>query len=572
MSSPARPQERALSFLDRLSRDADPSTAPFLRAAAIGYAAQTFPAVLRIVLGVALRRKSQSLLKILRELARALVKGLSPRGLGAAFGLAVGGANYGERWLEPVVRRVYLAAAEKARAVSEGKGKEREVVLSPEEEQDKLRRDDKVVQTLTTWCSATISSLVAVLLLQSSPGYARRPAPASFEPGPKLDFAVTPYSTTVTELGPQPSQPALGSNRNAANLRTSVVVQSPTLDLTLLVFVRAVDTLVRGAYENSGLMDAKGRFGPLVTFLASQADTLVFWLSCTRIMWCWFYKPHLLPSSYSRWILTLARMDPRVLQLLRFAREGRFVYGQRPDDEVAKICAAIATANGQDARTVNPEYITHIDCTSLVHNTIGAGSCETNAIKRWAAAFFDCLLIYLPVHAIPPLLFNFRRLVSEPGSSILRILLAASRSSAFLATFVSSIYASVCLVRTRLPQVFPSLPQQPLDAGLSVALGCFMCGWSVLIENHRRRREMALYCAPRALYAVLDEIAPAIFTQGKTGELLCRWLERAIFATSAGTVIAATVHRPDLVSGVVKGVVGVAVKDWGQPQGGSSTK
>jgi hypothetical protein len=28
------------------------------------------------------------------------------------------------------------------------------------------------------------------------------------------------------------------------------------------------------------------------------------------------------------------------------------------------------------------------------------------------------------------------------------------------------------------------------------------------------------------------------------------------------TVIAATVHRPDLVSGVVKGVVGVAVKDW----------
>ncbi|GAA5920778.1 hypothetical protein JCM1841_004187 [Sporobolomyces salmonicolor] len=572
MPPPVRSKQRVLSLLDRLSREADPSTAPFLRAAAIGYAAQTFPTVLRIVLAVVLRRKRQSSLKVVRELARALVKGLSPRGLGAAFGVAVGGAKYGERWLEPVVRKVYLAAAEKTRAAREGKGKGREVVLSPEEAQEKLRRDDKVVQTLTTWCSATISSLVAVLLLQSSPGYARRPAPASFQPDPKLDFAVTPYSTTVTGLDPQPAQPVSDSTRNGANLRTSMVVQSPTLDLTLLVFVRAVDTLVRGAYENSGLTDAKGRFGPLVTFLASQADTLVFWLSCTRIMWCWFYKPHLLPSSYSRWILTLARMDPRVLQLLRFAREGRFVYGKRPDDEVARICAAIAAANGQDAKTVNPEYITHIDCTSLVHNTIGAGSCETNAIRRWAAAFFDCLLIYLPVHAIPPLLFNFRRLLSEPGSSILRILLAASRSSAFLATFVSSIYASVCLVRTRLPQVFPSLPQQPLDGGLSVALGCFMCGWSVLIENHRRRREMALYCAPRALYAVLDEIAPEIFTQGKTGELLCRWLERAIFATSAGTVIAATVHRPDLVSGVVKGVVGVAVKDWVQPQGGLPIK
>ncbi|GAA5964349.1 hypothetical protein JCM21900_001852, partial [Sporobolomyces salmonicolor] len=236
MPPPVRSKQRVLSLLDRLSREADPSTAPFLRAAAIGYAAQTFPTVLRIVLGVVLQRKRQSSLKVVRELARALVKGLSPRGLGAAFGVAVGGAKYGERWLEPVVRKVYLAAAEKTRAAREGKGKGREVVLSPEEAQEKLRRDDKVVQTLTTWCSATISSLVAVLLLQSSPGYARRPAPASFETDPKLDFAVTPYSTTVTGLDPQPAQPVSDSTRNGANLRTSMVVQSPTLDLTLLVF------------------------------------------------------------------------------------------------------------------------------------------------------------------------------------------------------------------------------------------------------------------------------------------------------------------------------------------------
>lgn len=37
------------------------------------------------------------------------------------------------------------------------------------------------------------------------------------------------------------------------------------------------------------------------------------------------------------------------------------------------------------------------------------------------------------------------------------------------------------------------------DGGLAMLLGTFMCGWSVLIENKRRRGEMALFVAPRAL-------------------------------------------------------------------------
>ena len=32
---------------------------------------------------------------------------------------------------------------------------------------------------------------------------------------------------------------------------------------------------------------------------------------------------------------------------------------------------------------------------------------------------------------------------------------------------------------------------------------------------------------------------------------------------STGTVIAATVHRPELISGVVRGVMGKAIGDWG---------
>lgn len=114
------------------------------------------------------------------------------------------------------------------------------------------------------------------------------------------------------------------------------------------------------------------------------------------------------------------------------------------------------------------------------------------------------------------------------------------------------------LGRTRLgPRLFPSIPQQTWDAGTAPMLGCMACGLSVLIENKRRRGEMALYVAPRALcvasfapsvycpheyahrYAILDEILPAALFAGARGRTLARWCERAILSLSMGVVTTA---------------------------------
>jgi hypothetical protein len=65
-------------------------------------------------------------------------------------------------------------------------------------------------------------------------------------------------------------------------------------------------------------------------------------------MHSWFYNPEALPPSYNRWILQLARMDKRLLELLRYARNGRFVYGQKPDPEVFKMCQGIAAGARRD--------------------------------------------------------------------------------------------------------------------------------------------------------------------------------------------------------------------------------
>ncbi|BGO96741.1 Para-aminobenzoate synthase, subunit I [Rhodotorula toruloides ATCC 204091] len=544
--------------LARHLRTAHPSTEPFLRAFLLGYAAHSVPAVIRVLLSSLLSRTRKPPSQVLSDLAKAVARGFHPRGLGVAFGVAIGGAKWAEEVVEPVVRSAYAAGVARARAVREGKGKARETEFSLEAEQQRVVEDERNVKVLSTFVGSTISSLVALLILQSSKAY-RRPARPTAQPVPDLqpDFLISPYT-------PGPSSTPDPTPRNSRR------IQSPTLDLTLFLFVRGTDTFLRYLYSRAPPTQP-GKRGALIRLLASHGDTLVFWLACWRIMFSFFYSPQKLPPGYSKWIMQLARLDPRLLQLLRFAREGRYVYGRDADAEVVRVCEGIAKANGKPLASVHPLHTKRIDC-ALVHGQVGAGTCEQNALKRWVRAFLDCLVIYLPVHAIPQLLFNLRRILSQPSSSLARILLAASRSSTFLATFVASIYASVCLIRTRLPQLVPSVPQQPLDAGLCVMLGCAVCGFSVLIENKRRRREMALYVAPRALYAMLDDLIPPSLLRGRVGDTLSTLLERLVFSFSAGTVITAAVHRPELVSGVVKGVTGFAVGRWGGERGAKGVR
>ncbi|GAA5876333.1 hypothetical protein JCM3774_003725 [Rhodotorula dairenensis] len=497
-----------------------------IRAYTLGYAAQTIPTCVRVVLSALKYRRDRSgpVKTLARRLLSVLARGLRTRSLASAFGLAIGGARQLEVLLEPHLKRWVTAPFDgDTEAASETHARQRRL------------------RACCTFLSASVASCAAILLLQSK-------RPSTSQASEAIEFVVTPYSA----LPAASDLPTAGAKRD-----------SPTLDLTLLLFVRAADTLARFLHECTASFT--GQKAALRHVLAENGDTALFCVSSYQIMRCWFNKPHLLPSAYSNWILRLARMDRNVLQLLRYAWEGRFVYGEKADARVLEVCQKAANRAGLPLSALDPSQIRRINC-SVVHHSIGGGTCEQNAIKRWCYAFLDALAIYLPVHAVPPLLFNSHRVLSQPGQSAKRVLRAACRSSAFLATFVASIYVAVCLVRTRLPQAIRGIPQQPLDGGLAVQLGCLVCGLSVLIENKHRRKEMALYTAPRALYALIDEAVPATFLSSPIGQRVGIWLERAVFSLSSGVVLTAAVHRPDLVSGVVRGVTSFAVGSWGQPE------
>lgn len=238
-------------------------------------------------------------------------------------------------------------------------------------------------------------------------------------------------------------------------------------------------------------------------------------------MWAWFYRPDTLPKSYRDWIKNAAQVDDRLVQTLRQARRGDFVYGK----ESKKVLALRSMCEDYRLPLVwsDPAKTVPIPC-ELVH--MGSGSsCHWHALSRLMRAFRFALATYLPFQV----LWQLR----QPSlAAMLRTCKSALRSSAFLASFISLFYYGVCLSRTQLgPKLFTSRIISPMmwDQGLCVRAGCILCGWSILIETKRRRQEIALFVAPRAIATLLprryDMKVPHLTLTART------WLTSAVYST-----------------------------------------
>ena len=202
----------------------------------------------------------------------------------------------------------------------------------------------------------------------------------------------------------------------------------------------------------------------------------------------------------------------------------------------------------------------------LVHMGCGP-SCEKHALWRWATSFGFAMGTYLPL----TLALRLRRLwqstrrsnntqrqqlLGRLGNVLSQASLSSARSSTFLASFISLFYYGVCLCRTRLgPSIVPLLLADPssshlgevatrtkIDGGLCVASGCSLCGWSILAENPGRRKDIALFVAPKALATFF----PRRYDKGK------EWRETLCFALATSIVFTAVMEgRHESVRGVL---------------------
>lgn len=273
-----------------------------------------------------------------------------------------------------------------------------------------------------------------------------------------------------------------------------------TMDLTIFTLTRAVDAIACIAWATwYRSRKTKGRWTSVEAAAPKFADAGAFALSAAVVMWAWFYVPERLPRSYGKWISEAAKVDTRLLEALRRARMGTFVYGK--DTGQAPLLQSMCKDYNWPIEWGDPAKTIPVPC-EMVHMGCGP-SCEKHAVFRFARSFkFACAMYF-------PLQIAFRLRSIRSMSKFLRTVKDATWSSCFLASFVSLFYYGVCLARTRLgPKIFDAKTVTPLmwDSGLCVGTGCFMCGWSILAENVRRRQEMALFVAPRAAATVLPRV------------------------------------------------------------------
>ena len=114
----------------------------------------------------------------------------------------------------------------------------------------------------------------------------------------------------------------------------------------------------------------------------------------------------------------------------------------------------------------------------------------------WFARVRDCFLggakFYTVIHALP-LLFKLRTLlasgVSFTGYRVLRMLLHICRSAAFVAAYNGIGIGILCRARAVLGY----------DSAAQTVFAGTASGLSLLFEDASRRKEMVLYCVPRAL-------------------------------------------------------------------------
>ncbi|KAI1139675.1 hypothetical protein F5Y05DRAFT_411861 [Hypoxylon sp. FL0543] len=310
-----------------------------------------------------------------------------------------------------------------------------------------------------------------------------------------------------------------------------------TLDLTLFATTRALDVIVGELWSRRRQRRvAAGQWTQLETLLSRLTDTAIFATSSALVMWAWFYSPCKLPKSYTKWISSAAAVDSRLIEALRRCRKGELRYGE--DTGQAPLLQSMCADYKWPLEWGDPVKAIPFPC-EIVHMGCGP-SCECHALSRFYRSFKWSMATYLPLNILA-------RKKNLKGFQT--AFLSAARSSSFLAAFITLFYYGVCLARTRLgPYIIGKDTQcrQFIDAGFCVGSGCFLCGWSVLIEKTARRNELALFVAPRAMATLLPRRYP----------LDKQWRETFVFAFSTAVVFTCARENPKRLRGVLGKVLG----------------
>lgn len=307
-----------------------------------------------------------------------------------------------------------------------------------------------------------------------------------------------------------------------------------TMDLTLFSVTRALDAILGDiwASRKARRLSANtwGRADMAVSYFT---DPAIFAASSALIMWCWTYLPEKLPRAYNKWITSAAQVDFRLIKALRLFQWGDLQYGR--DTGQSHLIQGMCRQYGWPLSWGDPCISIPFNC-EIVHMGTGP-SCEWHFLTRFLKGFTMAMGMYGSINLV-------LQLRSPSIKGFKRATISSIRSSAFLGAFIAIFYYGVCLARSRIgPRLIgtDAKSAQKLDSGICIGTGCALSGWSILLENEGRRKDIALFVAPRALATVLP----------RRYEMRYQWRETLAFASSVAIVFTYAQENPARVRGVL---------------------
>ena len=290
--------------------------------------------------------------------------------------------------------------------------------------------------------------------------------------------------------------------------------------IALLLAVRAAEVAARHSA-------AKGLVPP---FLARNGATALMMASSAPVLFCWLFSPASLDASYLRFLNRQSGKSVVEMRAVAAALDGSLPSKPRL---VADLNAARLRGT-RGSRSPMPQLLklpppagTCAHCATLHGSTV---SCSAHAVSYVASGVLRALPLYLPVHALPLVLFRSQKLRTAPLPLLRDASVSVARSSLWLSAYCGTGFISLCAI-SRLVVAARVAPKawHALIAGA-------LCGATLLLEKPSRRVELALYTLTQAIRC---SPFPA-----KGGALREKWAALPVFVVASAVVSHHFVRHP----------------------------
>ncbi|OXG50365.1 hypothetical protein J010_02837 [Cryptococcus neoformans] len=296
-----------------------------------------------------------------------------------------------------------------------------------------------------------------------------------------------------------------------------------------------------------GLQASYNQYTPRFGIHIAHGDLLLFGACCGQIMFAFLMSPETIPKEYNNWILSASRVPSFAIRANRTqVRQG---YIQDALVQEALNYKGITATNRIRLEDVlrkirDGQQPVAVPC-GMVHPW--CNTCTETNFRRFFAVCRFMLPVYSALHLIPMLVLRRHHVKRDPIRMMARALWGISRSCSFLGVFVVIYQVLFCarvqaLEKSRGPDFMRSLLKRK---EVFWALGFTTC-LSLLVEEKKRRAELAMYVLPRALESAWSGARKRAWVP------LVPFGETILGAAAMAMVMDAYKHEPDAMSGIVR--------------------